>query len=157
MEIYHRIAQNLEIPICDVVATIELLDGGSTVPFIARYRKEATGSLDEDQIRKVESLLESLRNLEGRRKTIFSSIESQGKLTAALRTKIEKAETRTELEDLYPESTMFGELPAFAFFIRHGENISLSDITVTTIDTDTRKPVLTQDVRGIRINNVERP
>ena len=58
-----------------------------------------------------------------------------------------------ELEDLYPESTMFGELPAFAFFIRHGENISLSDITVTTIDTDTRKPVLTQDVRGITFNN----
>ncbi len=58
-----------------------------------------------------------------------------------------------ELEDLYPEATMFGELPAYAFFIRHAEDISLSDITTTTIDPDMRKPVLTQDVRGIILTN----
>jgi polygalacturonase len=61
-----------------------------------------------------------------------------------------------ELEDLYPEATMFGELPAYAFFIRHAEDISLSDITATTIDPDMRKPVLTQDVRGITIRNAPR-
>ena len=58
-----------------------------------------------------------------------------------------------ELEDLYPEATMFGELPAYAFFIRHAEDISLSDITATTLDPDKRKPILTQDVRGITITN----
>ncbi len=62
-----------------------------------------------------------------------------------------------ELEDLYPEATMFGELPAYAFFIRHAEDISLSDITATTLDPDIRKPVLTQDVRGINIRNAPRP
>ena len=62
-----------------------------------------------------------------------------------------------ELEDLYPEATMFGELPAYAFFIRHAEDISLSDITATTIDPDMRKPVLTQDVKGITITNAPRP
>ena len=62
-----------------------------------------------------------------------------------------------ELEDLYPEATMFGELPAYAFFIRHAEDISLSDITATTIDLDMRKPVLTQDVKGITITNAPRP
>ncbi len=62
-----------------------------------------------------------------------------------------------ELEDLYPESTMFGELPAYAFFIRHAEDISLSDITATTIDPDLRKPILTKDVKGITITNAPRP
>jgi polygalacturonase len=62
-----------------------------------------------------------------------------------------------ELEDLYPEATMFGELPAYAFFIRHAENISLSDITATTLDPDMRKPVLTQDVKGINLTNVAWP
>ena len=62
-----------------------------------------------------------------------------------------------ELEDLYPESTMFGELPAYGFFIRHAEDISLSDITATTIDPDMRKPVLTQDVRGITLTNAPMP
>ena len=62
-----------------------------------------------------------------------------------------------ELEDLYPEATMFGELPAYAFFIRHAEDISLSDITATTLDPDMRKPVLTEDVRGITITNSPKP
>ncbi|MCK5464867.1 MAG: glycoside hydrolase [Bacteroidales bacterium] len=62
-----------------------------------------------------------------------------------------------ELEDLYPESTMFGELPAYGFFIRHAEDISLSDITTSTIDPDMRKPVLTQDVRGITLTNAPMP
>ena len=62
-----------------------------------------------------------------------------------------------ELEDLYPESTMFGELPAYAFFIRHAEDISLSDISAITIEPDMRKPVLTQDVRGITLTNALKP
>ncbi len=62
-----------------------------------------------------------------------------------------------ELEDLYPEATMFGELPAYAFFIRHAEDISLSDITATTLEPDMRKPVIIQDVKGITIRNAPRP
>ncbi|MEE9460416.1 MAG: glycoside hydrolase, partial [Bacteroidales bacterium] len=62
-----------------------------------------------------------------------------------------------ELEDLYPEATMFGELPAYAFFIRHAENISLSDITTITLDPDMRKPVLIQDVKEITITNAPGP
>ena len=62
-----------------------------------------------------------------------------------------------ELEDLYPEATMFGELPAYAFFIRHAEDISLSDIKAITLDPDMRKPVLTEDVRGITITNAPKP
>ena len=62
-----------------------------------------------------------------------------------------------ELEDLYPEATMFGELPAYAFFIRHAEDISLSDITAITLDPDMRKPVLTEDVRGLTTINSPKP
>ncbi|MBD3223727.1 MAG: S1 RNA-binding domain-containing protein [Caldithrix sp.] len=81
--------------------TIELLDEGNTVPFIARYRKEKTGSLDENQIRDIEDRIKYLRALEDRKKTILSSIEEQGKLTAELKAKIEKTVRMQELEDLY--------------------------------------------------------
>ncbi len=101
MTIISKIAQKLKIDTRYVEATIELFDGGSTIPFIARYRKEMTGGLDEEQIRNIKNLLESLRNLNNRRETILASIESQGKLTDALQMQIENSETRTELEDLY--------------------------------------------------------
>ncbi len=82
-------------------AVIQLLDEGATIPFIARYRKEATGNLDEVQIRAIGERRTYLADLEGRRETILSTIESQGKLTPELRTRIEKADTKAELEDLY--------------------------------------------------------
>src|SRR5688572_6396233 len=96
-----QIAANLRLPAKDVDATIELLDAGNTLPFIARYRKESTGSLDEEQIRAISEQLESLRALDARRATVLYTIEEQGKLTAELREKIEAASTLTELEDLY--------------------------------------------------------
>ena len=96
-----QIAANLRLPAKDVDATIELLDAGNTLPFIARYRKESTGSLDEEQIRAISEQLESLRALDARRATVLHTIEEQGKLTAELREKIEAASTLTELEDLY--------------------------------------------------------
>jgi uncharacterized protein len=83
------------------VATIGLLDEGGTVPFIARYRKEATGNLDEVQIRDVQEKLEYFRELEDRRETILESIKEQGKLTPELQARIEAAMEKTELEDLY--------------------------------------------------------
>lgn len=84
-----------------VEKTIELLDGGNTVPFIARYRKEATGSLEDEQIRTIEERLTTLRNLVKRQEEILAKIDEQGKLTPALRQAIEKAQKLTELEDLY--------------------------------------------------------
>jgi uncharacterized protein len=96
-----QIATNLRLPARHVAATIELLDAGNTLPFIARYRKESTGSLDEEQIRAISEQLEALRALADRRATVLNTIEEQGKLTAELRQKIEAATTLTELEDLY--------------------------------------------------------
>jgi protein Tex len=84
-----HISQQLSIALKSLVATIELLDEGSTVPFIARYRKEVTGNLDEVQIRAIEEKLAYFRELEERRATILKSIEEQGKLTPELKAKLE--------------------------------------------------------------------
>jgi uncharacterized protein len=84
-----------------LTATIELLDEGGTVPFIARYRKEATGNLDEVQIRSIEEKLNYFRELEDRRATVLASIQEQGKLTDELKARIEKVLDKSELEDLY--------------------------------------------------------
>src|ERR1700760_4329556 len=88
-EILLHIAQNLAVPLSSVVATITLLDEGGTVPFIARYRKEATGALDEVKIRDIEEKLAYFRELADRRATILSSISEQSKLTDDLRPRIE--------------------------------------------------------------------
>ncbi len=84
-----------------VAAAIQLLDEGNTIPFIARYRKEMTGTLDEEQLRGVQAHVERLRALDERRAAVLASIEEQGKLTDELRQKIDAAETLTALEDLY--------------------------------------------------------
>jgi uncharacterized protein len=95
------IAAQLGVRPEQVTATIELLDDGNTVPFIARYRKEKTGGLDEEQIRQAGAALDTLRALDERRATIVASIEEQGKLTPELLAQIQAAQTRTALEDLY--------------------------------------------------------
>jgi protein Tex len=96
-----RIAAELGVRDWQVAAAVELLDGGATVPFIARYRKEATGTLDDAQLRTLEERLRYLRELEERRAAILASIEEQGKLTDELRAQIEQADTKARLEDLY--------------------------------------------------------
>src|SRR2546430_2642508 len=96
-----HIAQTLNIQLKSLVATIGLLDEGGTVPFISRYRKEATGNLDEIQIRAIQEKLEYFRELEDRRETVLATIQEQGKLTAELRAKIETVLEKNELEDLY--------------------------------------------------------
>ncbi len=95
------ITSNLGIPTNKVKKTIELLEGGATIPFIARYRKEMTGSLDEVQIADIQSELKKLKDLEKRKETILSSIEEQGKLTPELRQRIEDCWDSTRLEDIY--------------------------------------------------------
>ena len=99
--ITRRIADELEVNEEQVTATVGMLDEGATVPFIARYRKEVTGSLDDSQLRNLEDRLRYLRDLEARRSTILNSIEEQGKLTDELRSSINEADTKNRLEDLY--------------------------------------------------------
>ncbi len=100
-EYAQTIAQELSIRLPQVLATIGLLQEGATVPFISRYRKEKTGSLDEVQITQIRDRVIQLTELDARRDTILKTIEEQGKLTDALRSKIESAETMSVLEDLY--------------------------------------------------------
>jgi len=100
-KIIAQIAQELRVQDRQVEAAVALLDGGATVPFIARYRKEATGGLDDAQLRELEVRLSYLRELTERRAAILKSIEEQGKLTPELRAAIEAAPTKQELEDLY--------------------------------------------------------
>lgn len=96
-----KIALQLNISAKQVNATMALLDDGNTIPFIARYRKEATDNLDEEQIRQIADLIEKLRTLDARRETILKTIREQGKLTTEIEASILAAETRTTLEDLY--------------------------------------------------------
>ncbi len=99
--IEHRIATELGVQPRQVFAAVALLDEGATVPFVARYRKEATGGLDDTQLRNLEERLGYLRELEDRRATVIASIDEQGKLTDALRAEVENADTKQRLEDLY--------------------------------------------------------
>src|SRR5262247_3061145 len=96
-----RIAQELGVRDHQVQAAVELLDGGATVPFVARYRKEATGALDDAQLRTLEERLRYLRELEERRAVILESIRTQGKLDDALQAQIMDADSKARLEDIY--------------------------------------------------------
>lgn len=100
-KILRQIAAELRVQERQVEAAVELLDGGASVPFIARYRKEATGGLDDVHLRELEGRLAYLRELEERRAAVLKSIEEQGKLTPELRAAVEAAPTKQELEDLY--------------------------------------------------------
>src|SRR5690606_4385895 len=99
--IEHRLATELNARAAQITAAVALLDEGATVPFIARYRKEATGGLDDNQLRLLEERLRYLRELEDRRAAIIASIEEQGKMTPELLDAITHAEDKTRLEDLY--------------------------------------------------------
>src|SRR6476659_1622535 len=99
--IEQRIAADLAAQPAQVKAAVDLLDGGATVPFIARYRKEATGGLDDTQLRMLEERLGYLRELEDRRRAILESLQAQEKLTPALAASVREADTKARLEDLY--------------------------------------------------------
>ncbi len=100
-KIIAQIAQEIRVGVHQVKAAVEMLDGGATVPFIARYRKEVTDGLDDIQLRELEARLGYLRELEDRRGAVLKAIDEQGKLTDALRLAIANAPTKQELEDLY--------------------------------------------------------
>ena len=101
MDIAKKIAEELEIKVSQVEAAVKLIDEGCTIPFIARYRKEVTGSLNDEQLRNLDERLKYLRNLEDRKNQVLASIEEQGKLTEELKEKIVAAEAMVLVEDLY--------------------------------------------------------
>lgn len=101
MDITKKIAEELQIKPSQVEAAIKLIDEGCTIPFIARYRKEVTGSLNDEQLRELDERLKYLRNLENRKEQVIASIEEQGKLTEDLKNQIIAAETMVLVEDLY--------------------------------------------------------
>ncbi|MFC2503675.1 MAG: Tex-like N-terminal domain-containing protein, partial [Cardiobacterium sp.] len=101
MNITAILAAELAATAAQITAAIALLDDGATVPFIARYRKEATGGLDDSQLRTLAERLQYLRELGARKETVLTSIEEQGKLTDELRAAIAAADNKTALEDLY--------------------------------------------------------
>ena len=101
MDINALIAQELSVKKSQIDAAVQLLDEGNTIPFIARYRKEVTGGLDDDALRVLGERLEYLRGLEDRKQTVLSTIEAAGALTDELRRKIDIAQTLAEVEDIY--------------------------------------------------------
>ncbi|MCB1979444.1 MAG: RNA-binding transcriptional accessory protein, partial [Burkholderiaceae bacterium] len=100
-KIIQQLAREIRVGAHQITAAVELLDGGATVPFIARYRKEVTGGLDDIQLRELETRLAYLRELGDRRAAVLKAIDEQGKLTDALRLAIAQTATKQELEDLY--------------------------------------------------------
>ena len=101
MDILKQLKEELNIRLEQVEAAVKLIDEGNTIPFIARYRKEATGSLDDEQLRNLHERLQYLRNLEDKKAQVLNSIEEQGKLTEELRKQILEASTLVVVEDLY--------------------------------------------------------
>ena len=101
MDINQKITEELGVKKWQVDAAVTLIDEGNTIPFIARYRKEATGTLDDEQLRKLHERLTYLRNLEEKKEQVLASIEEQGKLTEELKHQILSAETLVVVEDMY--------------------------------------------------------
>lgn len=101
MDIAKQLKEELQIELWQVGAVIQLIDEGNTIPFIARYRKEKHGSLDDEQLRNLSERLTYLRNLEDKKKQVLASIEEQGKLTEELKAQILAATTQVVVEDLY--------------------------------------------------------
>ena len=101
MDIIEKLAEELQIKTKQVKAAVELIDEGNTIPFIARYRKEATGALNDEVLRNLFERLNYLRNLEEKKEQVLSSIGEQGKLTPELKEQILAAETMVVVDDLY--------------------------------------------------------
>lgn len=157
-----HVAQLLNISLQSLVATIGLLDEGGTVPFIARYRKEATGNLDEVQIQAIEEKLAYHRELEERRATVLASIQEQGKLTPELQARIEKVLEKSELEDLYlpykpkrkTKASVAREkgLEPLAMYLWTQEPgpLSLQDLAATFVDAEKGVASATDALEGAR-------
>ena len=166
MDVIKRIAEELSVNSKQVSAAVALLDEGATVPFIARYRKEVTGGLDDTQLRQLEERLIYLRELNDRRKTILDSIQSQGQLTAALELAINEADTKTLLEDLYlpykPKRRTKAQiaresgLEPLADALLDDRNLIPEQIAAAYIDSDKAVPDISAALEGARQIIMER-
>ncbi len=166
MDVIQRIAEELSVNSQQVKAAVALLDEGSTVPFIARYRKEVTGGLDDTQLRQLEERLGYLRELNARRETILDSINSQGKLTPELEKAIIDADTKTLLEDLYlpykPKRRTKAQiareagLEPLADAILDDRSVIPTDIALAYINTDKEVPDVAAALEGARQIIMER-
>ncbi|HEU0122763.1 MAG TPA: Tex family protein [Bryobacteraceae bacterium] len=157
-----HIAQTIEVPLQSLVATIALFDEGGTVPFIARYRKEATGNLDEVKILAIQEKLEYHRELEERKVTVLDSIKEQGKLTPELQTRIEKTLDKSELEDLYlpykpkrkTKASVAREkgLEPLALYLweQQGNGMSVADFAASFVNADLGVADADQALEGAR-------
>ena len=101
MDINQRLTEELGVKRWQIDAAVKLIDEGNTIPFISRYRKEVTGSLNDEQLRKLHERLVYLRNLEEKKEQVIASIEEQGKMTEELKRQILAAETQVAVDDLY--------------------------------------------------------
>lgn len=154
------IAKALELPEKQVSNTLELLDSGATIPFIARYRKEATGTLDEVQITQIRDMKERLVEIDKRRASIIDSIEEQGKMNAELKKKLENANSLTELEDLYlpfkpkrkTKASIAIEkgLEPLAIVIYDQSSVDLKKIALSYIDKEKGLNTLDEVLQGAR-------
>jgi len=161
-EILLHISQKIETPLRGVVAVMQLLDEGGTVPFISRYRKEATGNLDEVKVRGIEEQVAYFRDLVGRRETILNSIAEQGKLTDELKARIEQCVDKSELEDLYlpykpkrrTKATIAREkgLGPIADYLlaQKGTEVSLLDLASTFLSEERRVANVEEALEGAR-------
>ena len=166
MDVILRIAEELSVNSHQVKAAVALLDEGSTVPFIARYRKEVTGGLDDTQLRQLEERLGYLRELNARRETILESINSQGKLTPELEKAIIDADTKTLLEDLYlpykPKRRTKAQiakeagLEPLADNILDDRSVIPTEIAIAYINTDKEVPDVAAALEGARQIIMER-
>ncbi len=157
---YLKIAEELSIRQKQVSDTIELLDEGATVPFISRYRKEVTGSLDEVQVAEIRDRVQQLRELDKRKEAILKSIRDQEKLTPELEDKIQGAETMTLLEDLYlpykpkrrTKATIAREkgLEPLATLVFGQESISLEEEAKKYIDAKKEVHTVDEVLQGVR-------
>lgn len=158
--LHFKIADLLNLNSKDVTATVNLLDEGATVPFISRYRKEVTGSLDEVQIAQIRDEIDRLRQLEQRRESILKSIESQNKLSEELKAQIMAAETLSKLEDLYlpykpkrrTKATIAREkgLEPLAQFILEQKNNLVFEEAEKFISTEKEVPSVLEALQGAR-------
>lgn len=161
MEIREVLAQEFSLKQEQVDAVLSLLEEGNTIPFIARYRKEVTGSLDDEILRKFYDRYTYLLNLEDRRKTILKSIEEQGKLTDELKTSIMEAKTLTELEDIYrpykPKKKTRaiiakekGLEPLADYLLKQEETTPLMEYASTFIDEEKKVETVEDALQGAR-------
>ncbi|TWP52085.1 RNA-binding transcriptional accessory protein [Lentzea tibetensis] len=164
--IHQRIADELGVRAGQVSAAVELLDGGATVPFVARYRKEATGALDDAQLRTLEERLGYLRELEERRAAVLESIRGQGKLTDELEAQIHAADSKARLEDIYlpykPKRRTKAQiakeagLEPLADALLGDPNLNPQETAAAYVDAEKQVPDVAAALQGARAILVER-